>query len=592
MLKIFLDWLWPSYFTMRHFKWLLLVDLAGSLTIAAFPAINVMLIAYLGNNLNAGASIVMPLLLIVVFFGANSAITQIFYSFARCFADKIDSQATAEFVTKAAQANAHSYANQQYLNSLQQSYGACDNCYLSAQYQALNNIIAAAFSSLSLCLVLWDYSATVALLSILLPVPLLANSIVYGKIETKFWPSLNKSQRRAEYLLDQMVLDRQGFDLATMRASNMFAELTHQARQANYAIVKKMQQYGFLFSSITGLTSVVVYAVCLIILVNQVSLIQLLAGVFGLTAALGSLTSLGYQIGMLMECIPMNRSLRKFLSEQDQSVNRIATTGAHKLTVSKVTVSYATKVAVNLEQLTLEKGKLTALVGSNGSGKTSLIKALMGTQQQVTGTLTIDGKAFDLSKQQPLEYATVNQEYQKFDLSIREFLTMGNKLPVSDCQIWQALEKVELAEKIAQLPNQLDTETGVQWGGIELSGGQWQRLCIARGLLSNSGLLILDEPTSAIDAPTEERIFNHLVNESNQRLVLLTTHRVATLQAAAMIYVIDNGVIVEQGSFTELVNHNGYFKKLFQSQFLTDTQEITSLNKDTMPPVGGDANLQ
>lgn len=574
MSRYFRDWLWPTFFTYQQHRRYALTDVGCSLVLSAFPALNVLAVGFLGARISSGESIVTPLLCMILLFGAGNAFTQFTYSYGRTFAGRLEGTALSTFVHKVAKAPAYVYSDQEYLEAMRQARGACEYSMMSAQYQAINNICCGLFVCASLCWSLWNYSSTVALISIFLPIPVLVNFLIYGKQEALFWPLLNAQERRRDYLEDQLTHDRTAFDLSSMGGTGVFAGLIDQVLQQWYKISYKMHKFALFFCTIAGAISALIYAVCLGILVYEGELVSLLAGVFGLSATISAIEGLGYQIGMLQECIPSNRALREFIARADNEVTRVSVAQAVQVNFQDVRVSYGTRQVVKGVNLELRRNRLTALVGANGSGKTTLIKALMGLQQNASGNITWDAHSLAVgSRTQALSYATVNQEFQKFDITIREFLTLGVQETVSDAELWSVLEKVEFADYVRKLPQGLDTRTGVQWGGIDLSGGQWQRLCVARGMLSRTGLLFLDEPTSAIDAPTEERIFSHLAELSSDRLILLTTHRVSTLKDAKLIYVLEAGEIVESGSFAELNQPGTKFRALFEAQFVTEQEE-------------------
>ena len=136
----------------------------------------------------------------------------------------------------------------------------------------------------------------------------------------------------------------------------------------------------------------------------------------------------------------------------------------------------------------------------------------------------------------------------------------------TDEQLWDTLEKARAAEFVRALPAGLDTQLGEQWGGVGLSGGQWQRLALARLILRNTDLWVLDEPTSAIDAETEEDIFTSLREIAAGHMTILVSHRAWTLRHADRIYVMDAGAIVESGTYAELMARDSYFARLFASQ--------------------------
>ena len=116
------------------------------------------------------------------------------------------------------------------------------------------------------------------------------------------------------------------------------------------------------------------------------------------------------------------------------------------------------------------------------------------------------------------------------------------------------------------MPDGYDTQLGHQWDGVGLSGGQWQRLALARTLLRGAGVLILDEPTSAIDAEAEQEIFAELRESKADRITIVVSHRASTLKGLDRIYVLDEGRLVEQGRYPDLVAANGVFARIFAAQ--------------------------
>lgn len=576
-MKFLRDLFWPTYYSWRMQGLGFVVYFVVFLLLGAYPALNVLVIGYLGEQISSNGAIQQALLYLVLLFGLYNAFFMIVVSFGRCVMVSIAFKTTSKLADHVAASPARLYNDQAYTQQMMQAFGAVSYNHLANHNQAIFALANGVFTAGMLCWSLWLYNPWVAIIAMLLPIPVTITNLVYGQQQTKAFPERNGLARRREYLHDQLANDRTGFDLSSMRASSALALIAQGVTQQWRRVTMRMHHLSFVFSSITGMITIAMYAVCLYILISQGDLVSLLTGIFGMTAILTSLTGIGYNIGALMQAIPSNSTFRNFLAHQEAPVHRLSVAQDDQLQFANVHVSYGEKEVVKGVTLELQRNRLTALVGANGSGKTTLVKALMGAQMQATGTAKSASLELDLSSTtQALNFATVNQEFQRFDLSIREFLTLGLTRDVSDAELWQVLEKVEFADYVRQLPQALDTETGIQWGGIDLSGGQWQRLCVARGMLSDAGLLFLDEPTSAIDAPTEERIFGHLAQLSADRLILLTTHRVSTLKDAQMIYVIEQGKIVEAGSFTQLNRPGTAFRKLFESQFIAEQEAQTA----------------
>lgn len=571
-------WLWPSYVAWQRFTLWYIADIGCNLFIASFPALNVLIISYLAQQISLEQSLLLPLILLVLMFGASNMLQQLSNSNSRALAFVHENEGLYILLDKLETVPTYRYNEPQFIDQLHRAHGVYYYAYLSAQNHALMNVIYGVVSAISLCWTLWDYNHTVAIIALFFPIPLLMNTMIYGKMEARYWPEINRYQTRNKYLQSQLVLDRPGFDLATMNGGTALTRLAVKVRQKWLATSSQMHLYTGMFGTGIGILATIMYTVCLVILVWQGDFISLLAGIFGLTSTVNALYGMGYEIGMLAQCVPATRALYQFVHTDWGTQNPIDTSTASQVTFSNICVAYGDQQVVKGVDLQLTRNAITAIVGANGSGKTSLIKALMGIQPQASGQLTCGQSTYNLAdKNYAVNYATVNQEFQKFDISIREFVTLGISSTPTDAQIWAALTQVEIADFVSRLPQGLDTPTGVQCDGIELSGGQWQRLCVARGLLARQDILFLDEPTSAIDAPTEERIFRHLAQVAQQRLVLLTTHRVATLQGVQNIYVMEDGKIVESGAFAELNQPGTKFRALFEAQFIGQTDDAIAV---------------
>lgn len=218
---------------------------------------------------------------------------------------------------------------------------------------------------------------------------------------------------------------------------------------------------------------------------------------------------------------------------------------------------------------TLRRGEVIALVGYNGSGKTTLAKLLSGLYLPTTGSVAWDGvPTGDLDPHAMWsQVALVPQDYARWPLTARENITLGRPTEGGDADIHAACARSGADEVLAELRSGLDTVLARDWlGGQELSGGQWQRIALTRAFHRPAGLLVLDEPTSALDPLGEHRIFAGLREIAQTRAVVLITHRLTNVAVADRILVLDQGRIVQQGTFPELVAQPGLFRELWAYQ--------------------------
>ncbi len=216
--------------------------------------------------------------------------------------------------------------------------------------------------------------------------------------------------------------------------------------------------------------------------------------------------------------------------------------------------------------LSIKAGETVAFVGPSGAGKTTLCSLLPRFYDVDAGAITVDGIDIRDMTQASLRnnIGIVQQDVFLFGGSIRENIAYG-KLDADDDEIWNAACRARLDELIAALPEGLDTVVGER--GVKLSGGQKQRLSIARIFLKNPPILILDEATSALDTATEQAIQQSLAELSHGRTTLVIAHRLATIQHADRIVVVDTEGIIEQGSHKELLLRHGTYARLHQAQF-------------------------
>ena len=231
----------------------------------------------------------------------------------------------------------------------------------------------------------------------------------------------------------------------------------------------------------------------------------------------------------------------------------------------------ASRPAVRDLSLTLTPGQSVGVVGRNGSGKTTLIKLLAGLYPVDEGRILYEGRNLEDWDAELLRkrIGIIFQDFNRYQLEVGENIGVGDEPRLHDAAGWaEAAQLGQAANFIEKLPEGYHTQLG-RWfhQGQELSGGEWQRIALSRAFMRRGAeILVLDEPTAAMDAETEADVFEHFQSLTQAKIVVLISHRFSTVRQADLIVVMDQGQIIERGSHDELVALGGQYARLFELQ--------------------------
>jgi ATP-binding cassette subfamily B protein len=221
--------------------------------------------------------------------------------------------------------------------------------------------------------------------------------------------------------------------------------------------------------------------------------------------------------------------------------------------------------------LHIRPGESLALVGENGSGKTTLIKLLTRLYRPDSGRILLDGLDLAEWDEDALRrrIGVIFQDFARYQFLVGENIGVGDVRHFEDPVRWAEAARKGMADRIvAELPRGYETQLG-KWfkGGMELSGGQWQKIALARAFMrTEADILVLDEPTAAMDAAAEATIFEHFRKLTENRIAILISHRFSTVRMASQIVVIEGGRIIERGSHRDLIALDGHYARLFSLQ--------------------------
>ncbi len=240
-------------------------------------------------------------------------------------------------------------------------------------------------------------------------------------------------------------------------------------------------------------------------------------------------------------------------------------------TFEKVTFAYPGGRGAILDGLDfrLEPGERIALIGENGQGKTTIVKLLTRLYDPTGGRILLDG--IDLREYSIEDLHTqigvIFQDFMRYEMTARENIAVGRIELAQDGAVCQAARKSLADEVIEKLPKGYEQLLGLRFeGGVDLSGGEWQKIALARAYFRDAQLVILDEPTASLDARSEYEVFQRFAELTEGKMALLISHRFSTVRMADRIVVLENGKIAEQGSHRQLVSLGGQYAAMFELQ--------------------------
>jgi ATP-binding cassette subfamily B protein len=390
--------------------------------------------------------------------------------------------------------------------------------------------------------------------------------------------ALVDSYRRKYILSDLIATRRTAAELRsfTMRAFllDRVARLAAYARNAELTAARRMTETQVLASSMSGVATVGVYATLgALLAAGALPLSVAGTAVLALRSAAGSLQQLMYAVN---QCYEEGLYFSDYVAFCEDAAARTPSAGSapapaafEAITATAVTFRYPGAETPALREVSIEinRGEVIALVGENGSGKTTLAKILAGLYRPSAGTVRWDSVSIADMEGEPLreQIAVIAQDHGNWPLSVRDNITMGRRL--DDVLLTAAVAASGADTVISGLSKGYDTLLAREFkDGAELSGGQWQRIAAARGIYRTAPLLIMDEPTAALDARAEYALFSSLRLLARDRTVLIITHRLASVRQADRIYVLAHGQVVETGTHADLMALGGQYADLYTLQ--------------------------
>lgn len=357
------------------------------------------------------------------------------------------------------------------------------------------------------------------------------------------------------------------------KKQNDFLELTKESNTKAMDLARVNSLFGPLMILLIGLSNLVVVYVGGSMYINNDPEIESIGVIAQFILYINMLTwpvaSLGWVSSLVQEAEASQKRINEFLKEEPAIKNptHLPTKINGSIIFNNVSFVYEdTHIkALNGVSFSLEKGKTLAILGKTGSGKSTILSLISRLYDATEGEITIDNQPittvnlYDLRNQ----ISVVPQDAFLFSDTIKNNIKFGNE-KATDEEVIEAAKKAVVHENILTFNDQYETVLGER--GITLSDGQKQRVSIARALIKNAPILLLDDCLSAVDTETEETILNNLLTYCKDKTTLIVSHRVSSAKNADEIIILENGKIIEKGTHNELLEHNGYYKDLYVKQ--------------------------
>lgn len=437
--------------------------------------------------------------------------------------------------------------------------------------------------------ILLYWKSWVSLIILIVPIISTLYMAKIGHMQYKIEFERAQEKRKSWYLSYLLTNDIAFKEIKIYGIGNYFIEsykkLRNKLIKQDRDIIKKRATMSLVFEVLDQITSgfvllLIVYSAYLgeILIGNTVAYIRSISSVKGNVQGILSSITIMYQNNLYVKQlydfldIPTNRSPKKEEYIRIKEIKNIEFIG--------VSFKYPNRKDYALKDISfkINKGENISLVGENGSGKTTLIKLLVGLYNDFEGEILINGisiKKIDMESYSE-KIGVIFQDYNKYELSCRENIGLG-KLDYmnNDIELNRAINKSYASEMINKLPNGVETQLGVWFDdGVQLSGGQWQRIALSRAFLRHADCYILDEPSSSLDPVSEHEIFKRTLELTKNKISLFISHRLYNIRkVSSRIFVLKDGKLIEEGTHEELMHLNGHYKYLYDLQNESDLVE-------------------
>lgn len=459
----------------------------------------------------------------------------------------------------------------------------------SRPYQLFSQLVATVSGGISLVTVtgiLFNWSPLVALLVLLSPVlPVLVNQLFVKRL----WQverNRSEERRRGQYLLALATNDKTYKETRLFGLVPYFTNTYRRMLERFYSVDMEIECKRGMAGVISGLVGVIVTASAIFLAISD----SLAAGDVGRLAAyisaisavttaaqmliggFGQLFEHTLFLGNLFDFLDLSPSQKEGVDSPSPALVGSEPVEPQEIVFDDVTFQYPgrTEAALLNFSATFSPGRTVALVGENGAGKSTIVKLLTRLYEPTSGRILLGG--VDIREMELDAYrsqlAVLFQDFIQYEASLRQNIGFGRLEKLGDDEgILSAAKRARIMDVIENLPHGIDTQLGKWFSeGRQLSGGEWQRVALARAFFRDAPVIVLDEPTAALDAQAEEAVFEQMNAEESRATKILISHRFSTVRVADEILVISEGKLIERGTHSSLVAAGGVYAKMYAVQ--------------------------
>ncbi len=448
----------------------------------------------------------------------------------------------------------------------------------------IRGVLGTVIGAVSAVVVFWfmyeiDHYAILFIIS-----PLVGNFVfgnIKNKVDFKRYQEQAPNEKVLNYVSRMMYLPDGAKEI---RLSNVFSLFRRQYKEATERNVDVAEKYAFksasynfwriTFTFTIIFEGVLLYAIYRNLVTGSISLAQLTIMTSLMVAMTWILIRVFENIMEILKYGLFINNFRSFLDYEEKipedQDGEIPSKEFESLEFRRVSFSYQDEETIKDLSFIIKKGQTAALVGHNGAGKTTIIKLLLRLYDPTAGEIYYNGKnikEYNLKAYREL-FATTFQDFQMFGISVKDNVLMGRHYENEEELVVSALKKAGVYDKVMSLPGGLDAVMTKEFDeeGVVLSGGESQKLAVARTFVKDAPMKIFDEPSSALDPIAEYELFQNIMKEGSDHTMLFISHRLSSVKNCDKVFMLEKGRLIEEGTHAQLIAANGSYAQMYKKQ--------------------------